>query len=90
MVIHTKEKAKLHIKQEPEAKIKGRNILVVERSPKIARANTEGVADSKKVARKGNPDQINHKEGSVVKEEVTEPTVPFFLLIFFPLSCFDL
>ncbi len=70
MVIHTKEKAKLHIKQEPEAKIKGRNILVVERSPKIARANTEGVADSKKVARKGNPDQINHKEGSVVKEEV--------------------
>lgn len=70
MVIHTKEKAKLHIKQEPEAKIKGRNILVVERSPKIARANTEGAADSKKVARKGNPDQINHKEGSVVKEEV--------------------
>ena len=29
MVIHTKEKAKLHIRQEPEAKIKGRNILVV-------------------------------------------------------------
>lgn len=70
MVIHTKEKAKLHIKQEPEAKIKGRNILVIERSPKIARANTEGAADSEKVARKGNPDQINHKEGSVVKEEV--------------------
>ena len=29
MVIHTKEKAKLHIKQEPEAKIKGRNVLVL-------------------------------------------------------------
>ena len=70
MVIHTKEKAKLHIKQEPEAKIKGRNTLVVERSPKIARANTEGVADSKKVARKVKSDQKNHKEGSAVKEEV--------------------
>jgi len=36
MVIHTKEKAKLHIKQEPEAKIKGRNVLVVDKGPKIA------------------------------------------------------
>ena len=36
MVIHTKEKAKLHVKWEPEAKIKGRNILVVEKGPKIA------------------------------------------------------
>ena len=36
MVIHTKEKTKLHIKQEPEAKIKGRNVLVVDKSPKIA------------------------------------------------------
>ncbi|WP_417039550.1 hypothetical protein [Clostridium porci] len=31
MVIHTKEKTKLHIKQEPEAKIKGRNVLVVDK-----------------------------------------------------------
>ena len=36
MVIHTKEKTKLHIKQEPETKIKGRNVLVVDKSPKIA------------------------------------------------------
>jgi cell wall-associated NlpC family hydrolase len=36
MVIHTKEKTKLHIKHEPEAKIKGRNVLVVDKSPKIA------------------------------------------------------
>lgn len=36
MVIHTKEKTKLHVKGAPEAKIKGRNILVVERSPKTA------------------------------------------------------
>lgn len=41
MVIHTKEKAKLHIKQEPEAKIKGRNVLVVDKSPKIAGLDKE-------------------------------------------------
>ena len=81
MVIHTKEKAKLHIKQEPEAKIKGRNILAVERSPKIAGANTEGVVDSKKVARKAKPDQINHKKGSAVKEEVRKLIVLMNLII---------
>lgn len=36
MVIHTKEKAKIHVKGEPEAKIKGRNILTVSRAPKIS------------------------------------------------------
>ena len=36
MVIHTKEKTKLHIKQEPEAKIKGRNVLVVDKTPNAA------------------------------------------------------
>ena len=47
MVIHTKEKAKLHVKREPEAKIKGRNILVVEKGPKIAGADKGIKADSK-------------------------------------------
>ena len=41
MVIHTKEKAKLHIKQELEAKIKGRNVLVVDKGPKIAGMDKE-------------------------------------------------
>ncbi len=36
MVIHTKEKTKLHVKAAPETKLKGRNVLTVDRSPKIA------------------------------------------------------
>lgn len=35
MVIHTKEKTKLHVKSASETKIKGRNVLAVDRSPKI-------------------------------------------------------
>lgn len=70
MVIHTKEKAKLHIKQEPETKIKGRNILVVEKSPKIAGANKEDVADRKKSTMKGKPEQKSQKGNQAVKEEV--------------------
>ena len=54
MVIHTKEKAKLHIKNEPEAKIKGRNVLVVDKSPKIARADKTdmGTTSVKEAVRK--------------------------------------
>ena len=36
MVIHTKEKPKVHVKGAPETKIKGRNVLTVQRGPKIA------------------------------------------------------
>ena len=36
MVIHTKEKPKVHVKGTPETKIKGRNILTVQHGPKIA------------------------------------------------------
>ena len=36
MVIHTKEKPKVHVKGAPETKIKGRNILTVQHVPKIA------------------------------------------------------
>ena len=36
MEIHTKEKTRLHVKGAPETKIKGRNILTVQRGPKIA------------------------------------------------------
>lgn len=42
MVIHTKEKAKLHIKGAPEAKIKGRNVLVIDKRQKIAESMKEG------------------------------------------------
>lgn len=52
MVIHTKEKTKLHIKQEPEAKIKGRNVLVVDKSPKIAGMDKEDKTVIKKSSAK--------------------------------------
>ncbi|MBO5033763.1 MAG: C40 family peptidase [Lachnospiraceae bacterium] len=45
MVIHTKEKPKLHVKSAPETKIKGRNVLTVDRSPKIVGAVKETGTD---------------------------------------------
>lgn len=38
MVIHTKEKAKIHAHEPKGAKIKGSNIYTVERGPKTAGA----------------------------------------------------
>ena len=46
MVIHTKEKTKLHVKTAPETKIKAGNVLTVERTPKFARAEREAKADN--------------------------------------------
>lgn len=45
MVIHTKEKTKLHVKTAPETKIKAGNVLTVERTPKFAGAEREAKAD---------------------------------------------
>ncbi len=45
MVIHTKEKTKLHVKTAPETKLKGRNVLTVDRSPKIVGAVKETGTD---------------------------------------------
>lgn len=46
MVIHTKEKTKLHVKTAPETKIKAGNVLTVERTPKFAGAEREAKADN--------------------------------------------
>lgn len=46
MVIHTKQKTKLHLKARVEAKIKGRNVLTVCRGPKIS----AGMATVKKLS----------------------------------------
>ena len=73
MVIHTKEKTKLHIKQEPEAKIKGRNVLVVEKGPKIVRADKEDKADSRKVALKVRSNQKSSTSNVSAKEEIRKP-----------------
>lgn len=68
MVIHTKEKAKLHVKREPEAKIKGRNILVVEKGPKIAGADKGNKADGKKAAMKVKSNAKEEVRKAVQKE----------------------
>ena len=65
MVIHTKEKTKLHIKQEPEAKIKGRNVLVVDKGPKIAGTNKEDKTVIKKSSAKEAVKNSMQKEKSV-------------------------
>lgn len=41
MVIHTKEKTKLHVKGTQETKIKGRNVLTVQKTPKISGSTEE-------------------------------------------------
>ena len=46
MVIHIKEKTKLHVKTAPETKIKAGNVLTVERTPKFAGAEREAKADN--------------------------------------------
>lgn len=43
MVIHTKEKAKIHSHEPKGARIKGSNIYTVERGPKIAGTVTNQV-----------------------------------------------
>lgn len=65
MVIHTKEKTKLHIKQEPEAKIKGRNVLVVDKSPKIAGMDKEEKHVIKKSSAKETVKKSMQKEKGV-------------------------
>ena len=57
MVIHTKEKPKVHVKGAPETKIKGRNVLTVQHGPKIA-----GNVAEKSVAADG---KIKLKKSSV-------------------------
>lgn len=70
MVIHTKEKTKIHVKAQPETKIKGRNVLVVEKKPKIAGAGNEEQADKRKSAMKVRPDQIK-KDGHTQKGKIS-------------------
>ena len=60
MVIHTKEKAKIHAHEPKGAKIKGSNIYTVERSPKTASAKVTD-ADRKKSYRKSTIHQSESK-----------------------------
>ena len=51
MVIHTKEKAKIHAHEPKGAKIKGSNIYTVERGPKTAGAKVTNTDRKKYIAR---------------------------------------
>ena len=70
MVIHTKEKTKLRMKQEPEAKIKGRNVPTVEKGPGIASAGKEDKADNRKAAMKVRSNQRSSIAHLSAKEEI--------------------
>ena len=60
MVIHTKEKAKIHAHEPKGAKIKGSNIYTVERGPKTAGAKVTDT-DRKKSYRKSTIHQSEPK-----------------------------
>lgn len=66
MVIHTKEKPKVHVKGAPEAKIKGRNILTVQHGPKIAGSVAEkSVAADGKIKLKRSSVHVTNKRKTV-------------------------
>lgn len=66
MVIHTKEKPKVHVKEAPETKIKGRNILTVQHGPKIAGSVAEkSVAADGKIKLKRSSVHVTDKRKAV-------------------------
>ena len=67
MVIHTKEKAKIHSHEPKKAKIKGSNIYTVQRGPKIASAKINDNTDKKKIYRKSTVHQAEKKEKGLSK-----------------------
>lgn len=67
MVIHTKEKAKIHSHEPKKAKIRGSNIYTVQRGPKIASAKVNDNTDKKKIYRKSTVHQAEKKEKGLSK-----------------------
>lgn len=67
MVIHTKEKAKMHSHEPKKAKIRGSNIYTVQRGPKIASAKVNDNTDKKKIYRKSTVHQAEKKEKGLSK-----------------------
>ena len=67
MVIHTKEKAKIHSHEPKKTKIRGSNIYTVQRGPKIASAKVNDNTDKKKIYRKSTVHQAEKKEKGVSK-----------------------
>lgn len=73
MVIHTKEKPKVHVKGAPETKIKGRNVLTVQHGPKIAGSEAEkSVAADGKIKLKRSSVHVTDKRKTVQTKTVAD------------------
>ena len=79
MVIHTKEKAKIHAHEPKGAKIKGSNIYTVERGPKTAGAKVTDT-DRKKSYRKSTIHQSEPKNKGCGRELPLDKNKNRFLL----------
>ena len=66
MVIHTKEKAKIHFHEPKGARIKGSNIYTVERGPKTTKSSAEKANDTKSGAKK------SYRKGTIHQAEVKD------------------
>ena len=77
MVIHTKEKAKIHAHEPKGAKIKGSNIYTVERGPKTAGAKVTDT-DRKKSYRKSTIHQSESKNKGTIKIQAKLKRVQHF------------
>ena len=79
MVIHTKEKAKIHAHEPKGAKIKGSNIYTVERGPKVhdAKANEmDKKASAKLMLQKSAGGKRTYRKSTIHQSEATEPVEP--------------
>ena len=73
MVIHTKEKPKVHVKGAPETKIKGRNVLTVQHGPKIAGSVAEkSVATDGKIKLKRSSVHVTDKRKTLQTKTVAD------------------
>ena len=73
MVIHTKEKPKVHVKGAPETKIKGRNVLTVQHGPKIAGSVAEkSVAADGKIKLKRSSVHVTDKRKTLQTKTVAD------------------
>ena len=73
MMIHTKEKPKVHVKGTPETKIKGRNVFTVQHGPKIAESVAEkSVAADGKIKLKSGAVHVTDKRKTVQAKTVAD------------------
>ena len=74
MIIHTKEKAKIHTVQSRELSIKGRNVLSREATPKIkgVTVNKTSLKDNLKYRKATRPQSSSVKQGEVTNKKIKQ------------------